>query len=106
MDPGGFADGKGSTRDDLDVARGTELRGGGWYSIALPDRRPDASLLELEQPYRPVTKCDELHSTGEEVPVAVLNVRYKRRQAKCAENGRKDGPGNCNRPGHLLRPRI
>ena len=49
MDPGGFADRKGFTRDDLDVERGTELRGGGWYSIALPDRRPDASLLELEQ---------------------------------------------------------
>jgi hypothetical protein len=106
MDPRGFTDRKGSTRDDLDVERGTELRGGGRFSIALPDRRPDALLLELEQPCRLVTNGDELHSTGEEVPVAVLNVRCKLHQAKCAESRRKDGPGNCNLPGHLLRPTI
>lgn len=105
MDPGGFTDREGFTRDDLDVERGTELRGGDRFSIALPDRRPDALLLGWEQACRLVTNGDDLHSTGDEVPVAVLNVRYKPRQAKCAENGRKDGPGNWNLPGHLLRSR-
>jgi hypothetical protein len=48
MDPDGFTDRKGFTRDDLDVERRTELRGRGWFSIALSDPRPDALPRESE----------------------------------------------------------
>lgn len=59
-----------------------------------------ASLMTAPSP---MVKLCSAARRGRPSPIA---CQIEIASAKCAESRRKDGPGNCNRPGHQLRPRI
>ena len=60
------------------------------------------SLGPILEP-RAISRCWE--TCGPSRAVA-LDVTYKLHRAKCARCRRKDGPGNCDPPGHLSRQKI